>query len=703
MAYVLGIDIGGTFTDACAISDDGDVLAAKTPSTPPDYGVGVLNSVAELASLLGSSAEALLEDTAYICHGTTSTLNALVTGDVADVGLLTTKGHADSIVIMNIEGRYAGLDAEVVQDMLRTRKPEPLVASGRIREVVERIDYAGEAVVPLDELGVAQAVRDLAAEGVDAIAVSLLWSFRNPEHERRVREIVAAEAPELYVALSSEISPRIGEYGRSATTIMSTQVGPRLERYLLSLEGVLAERGFAGKLLVMQGSGGVVSANDASRHAIGTIGSVLTGGVVGATTLGEQLGHDNIIATDMGGTTFLVGLVQDGKPLTASRTVLGQHQINVPMVQIHTIGSGGGAIAWVDGGGNLRVGPRSAQAKPGPACYGAGGIEPTITDADVVLGLIDPESFLGGRMRLDVDIARASIQTHVAEPLKMSIEDAAAAIFAIANAQAADAVRQVVVNNGHDPRDFVLYSYGGAGPVHCAHYAAELGVAEVIVPLGPTASAFSAFGLAASDVIITVERSAPQNFPLAADEINVLFAQLETEAEDRVKGQGLVFDRIDMQREIDIRYSLQLAEVPTPVKSGKLTDDLADVLRDFEALYEQIYGPGTGFAGAGAQAITFRARAVGKLAAKPRLPELAAAAGGGSPPLKGERKVHLDITRGWETAQVYDYRALAAGQLLVGPALIEAPATTVVVPGDAVGRVDALGNLVITTTTGDQR
>lgn len=374
MAYVIGIDIGGTFTDAFAADEGGRVAAAKTPSTPPDFAEGFLAGVDELAANLGITPRELLSETDYIVHGTTSTLNALLTGDVARVGFLTTAGHADSIAIMNLEGRYAGMGADQIQDMVRTNKPAPLVPPQLIREVDERIDYKGAVLVELDEDGTRKAVRELVSEGAEAIAVSLLWSFRNPAHEQRVGMIVAQEAPDMYVALSSDVSPRIREYARSATTIMNTQVGPRLRSYLKPLEAELRSRGFAGSLLIMQGTGGCVAAADAPARAITTIGSVLTGGVVGCTRLADELGHKNVISTDMGGTTFLAGLIVDGAPLARTSTVLNQHQLNVPMVDVHTLGAGGGAIAWVDPGGNLNVGPRSAPHCPGerePPLYGA--------------------------------------------------------------------------------------------------------------------------------------------------------------------------------------------------------------------------------------------------------------------------------------------------------------------------------------------
>ncbi|WP_067461685.1 hydantoinase/oxoprolinase family protein [Actinomadura macra] len=700
MTYVIGVDIGGTFTDACVIAEEGTIAATKTLSTPPDYGAGVLTVLSDLAERMRLDVSDLLAEADYICHGTTAGLNALVTGNVPPVGFLTTRGHRDSIVVMNVAGRHAGLGPEAIQDVLHTHKPEPLVPRRLVREIDERVDRDGAVVVALDEDQVRRAVRELVALGVEAIAVSFLWSFANPAHERAARRILEEEAPGLYVGLSSDLNPRIREYPRSTTTIMSTQVGPVVRAYLDPLHARLRELGFLGQLLIMQGSGGTIGAQDAAAHAITTVGSVLTGGIVGCVTLGGQLGHRDIVSTDMGGTTFLVGMVVDGAPVTTTTAVINQHEVSVPMVEITTIGSGGGAVAWVDAGGNLKVGPRSAGARPGPACYAQGGTEPTITDADVVLGIIDPGYFLGGRKRLDIGLAREAIRTGVAEPLGLSVEDSAAAIFEIANSQTADVLRQVVLNNGHDPRDFVLYSYGGAGPVHCANYAAELGARQILVPLGPTAATFSAFGLCAADVVISAERSRPCNVPVPAAELNAVFAELEAEVTERMKDQDLAFSDITLSREVDARYLLQLAEVTTPVPPGTLGDeDVAAVVTDFERRYEKLFGEGTGFAAAGVQLITFRVYATGHLGRTPTIPTIPVAAG--PPPVKGRRRVCLSVRQGWADTAIYDYGALRAGHTITGPAVVEAPTTTVPVPAGMGATVDPLGNLVINLEDGD--
>ena len=312
MKYVLGIDVGGTFTDCVAADADGHIFSGKSPSTPPNFAEGVLASIEVVASHMNMDACDLLADTAYIAHGTTSTLNAVVTGAVAPTGFITTKGHRDSIFIMNLEGRYAGVGAEQIQAIKHTRKPAALVSKRRVKEAIERIDCEGSVVVALDEEAMRADIRELLDQGVESIAISLLWSFRNPVHEQRIRELIREVSPGTFVVLSSEVSPRIREYPRNVTTLMNAQVGPILRDYLAPLTAELTARGFEGPLLVMQGSGGTEAAKEAPRRAITTIGGVLTGGVTGARNLGKQLGHDNIISTDVGGTTFLVGMVVDG-------------------------------------------------------------------------------------------------------------------------------------------------------------------------------------------------------------------------------------------------------------------------------------------------------------------------------------------------------------------------------------------------------
>jgi N-methylhydantoinase A len=700
MKYVLGIDIGGTFTDAVSISSDGHIVSAKTPSTPPDYSHGVLAALDLLAAKVGMNRHDLLGCTEHIAHGTTASLNALVTGQVPPVGFITTRGHRDSIYIMNVEGRYLGLPAHDLQNVMTQTKPSGLVPRHLAHEVTERIDRAGDVLVSLDEAEARETVRACLKSGAIAIAVSLLWSFRNDAHERRLREIIAEEAPHLYVALSSEVSPRIREFARHATTIMSTQIGPGLKTYLTNLEAQLRADGLRGALLVMQSSGGAVTADEAPATAITTIGSVLTGGVVGALRLAGQLGHRNVIATDVGGTTFLVGLIVDGEPVRAAQTIINHAPVNVPTLRVEAIGSGGGAIAWIDAGGNLRVGPRSAQAVPGPACYGTGGKEPTVTDANLVLGILPERGLLDGRQPLSMALAREAIRQRVAEPLGLSVEEAAAAIYTVQNAQTGDLLRKVVVESGYDPRDFVVYAFGGAGPAHCAAYAREVGAREVIVPLGPVASAFSAYGLASSNVVVTRELSDPLTHPFDPARAEANFDRLEKDVGAAIARQGLTLAGVSMSREIDMRYGMQMGEVATPVAAGAVDASVLETAAaEFERRYARIYGEGAGFRDAGIHALTFRARGEGLLPVSARLPGIADADGtDAAAGLLERRPICLDGRRGYVATSVYDYTALRAGHRIAGPAIVQVPTTTVVVPDGMHGTVDAFGNLHIVVT-----
>jgi N-methylhydantoinase A len=702
MPYALGIDVGGTFTDAVASDGAGRIVSAKTPTTPPNREVGVMRAIEELATELGITVRDLLTQTDYIAHGTTASINALIQRSVADVGLITTKGHRDSIYIMNAEGRTLGRSSHEIQDTLRQRKPEPLIPKYRALEVTERIDYSGKVLVPLNEDEVRRVARDLVDQGVEAIAVSFLWSFKNADHERRVRELIHDIAPDMYVTLSSDVSPRIREFARTSTTIMNAQIGPRLRMYLTPLQKHLEDGGLKGPLLVMQSEGGTITADRAPEHAITTLGSVLSGGVIGGMRLAEQLGHRNVITTDVGGTTFLAGLVVDGEPVMAAGSIVNQFPINAATIQVHTIGSGGGALASVDAGGNLRLGPQSAEAVPGPACYGNGGTQPTNTDANLVLGILSERGLLGGRKPLRADLARTAIREHVADPLGLTVEQAAIAIYEVQNAQAGDLLRRAVVQSGFDPRDFVAYAFGGAGPAHCAGYCEDLGVQEVVVPLGPVASAFSAYGLAASDVVISAEFSNPSAFPIDHKVMESYYERIEVDLRRALDRQKVKFHEVTLHREIDLRYSMQVFELTTPVPTTTFTQDTGEeIIERFEQQYERINGSGAGYRAAGVEAITYRVRANASLGFPVLLPRIEQAAG--PDPIAAfleERDVCLDSQIGYQPTPVYDYARLRAGHEIAGPAIVDVPTTVVVIPPGVTGRVDHLGNLILTYQQG---
>ena len=486
MDYVVGVDIGGTFTDCVALTPDRRIVHAKTPSThATDPGEGVMAGVSELAEALGRPLSDFLGACGRVSHGTTIGTNLVVERKGARTGLLTTAGHEDALSMMRGGGRTAGLPFEQVFSVQRTAKPEPLVPRERIGAVFERVDRDGRVVAPLDEARARRTLGELlSTHRIEALAICLLWSFRNPAHERRLAEIARELAPDLFVSLSCEVSPQLGEYERAVATVINAYIGPASARYLRTTASRLSERGLAGPFLVMQANGGVIPVGAAERAPLITLDSGPAGGLAGVAKLAGAAGHGNVIATDMGGTSFDVGLVVAGRPVIAETCVLGQYTYRAPHLDVRSIACGGGSIAWVDPHtSSLRVGPHSAGSDPGPAAYGRGGREPTVTDADVVLGLVRADGFLDGRMPLDAAAARAAV-ARLGERLGLDVERTAAGILQVNNAAAANLIRQRTIQQGLDPRDFAIYAFGGAGPVHAFGFADELGVKTVVIPLG---------------------------------------------------------------------------------------------------------------------------------------------------------------------------------------------------------------------------
>jgi len=421
----LGIDIGGTFTDLVLMDEGGNISTAKAPTTPGELEKGVFDAVAVAAKAHGLGPEELLSQVTAFGHGTTQATNALIERTGATTGLITTRGFGDTLALQRLMGFTAGIPVEHLGRYSRRRYPDPIVPRRLVREVRERVDQAGRVLVPLDEDSVRSAVRELLEAHVQTCAVVLLWSFRNPAHEERVGAIIREMAPDAFVSLSCQVSPIIGEYERTATTVLNSYLAPKVANYLDRIESLLRDRGFSGKFNVLNSAGGVVPAREAARKPILLVASGPAGGVMGSLQLAQEIGHHNIITTDMGGTSFDVALVVDGKPLVSGTHEVGGYHLNTPVIDIRAIGAGGGSIARVQAG-LLRVGPDSAGAMPGPACYGRGGKLATVTDADLVLGILDPDNFLGGRMKLDFQGATAAIREQVAEPLGMSVEAAAA-------------------------------------------------------------------------------------------------------------------------------------------------------------------------------------------------------------------------------------------------------------------------------------
>jgi N-methylhydantoinase A len=672
--YRIGVDTGGTFTDTVIIDPAGRVGVGQALSTKADLSEGNLAAITEAAAHLGSTLTDALAGAELLAHATTVGINALLTGTGARVGLVTTAGFEATIPIAR-GNKVVGVDEARRTEAALWDKPPLLLPRRRIVGVHERIDTSGKVLVPLDEPDVRAALQRLAAESVEAVAIALLWSVVEPRHERRVAELAAEELPGVHITTSHEVAPRIGEYERSMTAVLNAYVAPLVSSYVERLRRRFAELGFRGRFVVTQTSGGVRDAARIVRVPVDTLNSGPVGGVCATLDLGRRLGHDNVVATDVGGTSFDVGLVADGRLQFARRPMIERYPLATPVVELTSIGTGGGSIAWIDATfGSLRVGPQSAGADPGPACYGRGGTRPTVTDAAVALGYL---SHLGGRLELDARAARAAIRIHVAETLGIDVEPAADDILRVANAQMADLVRRVTVQRGHDPADFALYAYGGAAPQYAGRYASDLGVAEVIVPA--LASVFSAYGAAATDLRSLAEiEIRPEPLESALQWLPATLADLES----RARGDIGAVDRADVsvERRVSLRFARQVHALPILLAGapGAPVDPGALVVA-FRAEYERLVGAGTAFASAGIEAVAVAVEVRAPVASTASLAGIQHAATGTASPI-GTRAAWFD--GGFAECAIYDGTSLPVGMRIAGPGFVELPTTTLVVyPG----------------------
>ena len=692
MTYVIAVDSGGTFTDTIVVDATGGVTAAKAVSTPDDFARGVLDSVTLAAERLGLTLEQLLAQATLFAHGTTVATNALLTRSGSTTGLITTRGHEDAIIIGRTIQKVAGRSEAEITHLARLDKADPIIPRPLIRGVRERVDYAGQVIIPLNEADVRGAVAGLVAAGCQAIAVSLLWSFMHPAHEQHIREIIHEQHPGLLVSLSHELAPVIKEYERTATTAINAYIGRATGRYLVALDERLKDKGYRPEPVIMQSSGGVAPIAEAQARAAALLNSGPAGGVIGAVALGQALGRQNLITTDVGGTSFDVGLVVDGEPQFSLTPVFAQYHTVLPSIDIASIGAGGGSIAWLEPVTNLlKVGPHSAGADPGPVCYGAGGAEPTVTDANVVLNRLNPHFFLGGRRQLDPELARQAITEKIAQPLGLSVEEAALGIVDILDAQMADLVRKVTIRRGYDPRDFVLLAFGGAGPLHVGAYAGDVGVKQIIIPAH--ASEFSAWGIAVSDLVYLRQTSDPMLAPFEPERLNRIYDELEGEVRQGLSAGGVEAAAMTMLRTIDMRYRGQIHEVRAPVPTKPLeAADLAQVQATFEAIYNRRYGEGAAYRQAGVEARTYQVRGLGHIS-KPAPTRQERGAADPAAALKETRQVYF--RGGYRDTPIYDREQLRAGHTITGPAIIEAVDTTVLVPPGQTLHLDESGHSIM--------
>jgi N-methylhydantoinase A len=697
--FFVASDIGGTFTDTVVLEETGEVRRYKSPTTPRNLVDGVLNTFALAAADHGMDRDAFVAAIRLFSHGTTVATNGLLERRGARTGLLITEGFGDTPTIMRGMKGF-GLEEATLKDWRGLTKQYSIVDPLLVREIPERVDYAGRVVRPLDEEATRTAVRELVADGVESIAICLLWCTEHPEHERRVAEIVAEEAPDVYVSTSSDILPRIGEYARMITTAVNVFLGPEVQRVTTSLESTLREAGLAHDPLLMQSNGGLASVGQAAVKPVSFLLSGPVGGVVGSRLVADAIGERNVVTADMGGTSFDVGLVVDGRPLLQPTTFMDNQPIAVPSVAVDTIGAGGGSIARVTNGA-LSVGPASAGAVPGPACYGGGGTEPTVTDADVVLGLVNPDTFLGGRKRLDRAAAEAAIREHVAEPLGLSVEDAAEGIKRIIDSRMADLIRQATIHRGHDPRNFVLVAFGGAGPVHAHAFDSGLGVKRVLIPI--TASVHSALGIVASELVVTHEVTHSFMTPAGstgasefvdAAAVNAVIEGVRTEAVSRLTSQGLEESDVVVDVFVDMRFRFQIHELTIELPAYPLAaQDLDDLVERFIETYELRFGEGSAFTAAGVELVNWRVVATGTSERPPFSP---AASGDASTvvPVRHDRVYFGE----WLEAAVHDESALRPGLSVDGPAVFELADTNIVVGPRQTASVDERGNVIIEST-----
>jgi N-methylhydantoinase A len=681
--YRVTVDTGGTFSDFVYLDEDtGEVTISKVPSTPDDPSRAILHGI---EMLLGKGVAAA--DIGYFCHGTTVGTNALLEGKGVKTGLLVTAGFRAIYPVGEQARPYGPAIFDVMFD-----KPAMLVPLSLTGEVRERVDFRGTVLRELDEAALRQTLRALAGEKIESIAVCLLFSFLHPQQEQRVAEIIREEMPECSISLSSDILPQIREYYRLSTTVMNAYLQPILAHYIAQLDRRLSDAGVTTRQkYIMQSNGGMSTFAAAARKAVTTVLSGPAGGVTAGAYACVMTGAQNLITFDMGGTSCDVALIRDGEPFVSGRGKIEGRDIAVPMMDINTVSAGGGTIAKVDRFGVLAVGPESAGAQPGPACYSRGGTVPTITDCNLVLGYLGEDNFLGGQMRLDGAKARKAIQDVVAGPLSMSVEDAAEGIVRIIDVKMEEAIKAISTMRGHDLRDFMLLAFGGAGPVHACRIARDLGMAGVIVPLYP--GVYSAIGLLMSDVKHDyVQSKMTALSEIAPADLNAMFERLAAQALADLRDDGFSSETIRIQRALDMRYAGQGYEITMDCAADAMTaDGLKELRLRFDAQHRSMFGhmapeeP--------VEIVSYRVRGIG-LVPPVEMPTFKRAGTTLADALRETRKVRFDGKT--VDCPVYQREKLDVGLTFSGPAVLDQfDCTTVIVPGQTV-RVDEWKNLIVT-------
>lgn len=685
MRYRLGIDVGGTFTDFLLVDEEGNSEVYKVLSTPPDPSMGTMNGLEEMAAEKGVKLADFLSQVGLIVHGTTITTNAVLTGTYARTGFITVKGFRDYL------NERRGMKRNLYTP--KESPPTPIVPRYLIRGVEGRLDCEGKEFIPLNEADIYEAIEVFKKEKVEAIAVSLFFSFLDPSHELRVKEIIEKEMPGVYVCLSHQVLPQVRIYERASTTVFNACVGPSLRAYITNLTEKLRENGFKGVLLLMQSNGGVMSPEVAMDFAVNTLLSGPAGGPRAGSFYAKIHNIADLITVDMGGTSFDSCLIRGGEPEITVENEVGEYRTAVPSLAIHTIGAGGGSIAWLDGG-ILKVGPQSAGAFPGPACYGLGGEEPTVSDADLMLGYLNADYFLGGKMEVYPDKAEKAVKEKIAQPLALDVVRAAYGIYTIVNTNMAQGVRVASIARGYDPRACLLVIAGGAGPVHACDIAKELDMQLMLVP--KVSSVFCASGMLMSDLrhdFVRVYYALMKEEHVDISLINSLLTEMKDEGLATLKKEGVPPDKMTVTYTADLKYEAQLneIEISLPLTNGAFTiDELSRLQQAFDDKHDALYGynlPGTSL-----EVVCFRVKAEG-LTEKPKFKELPYMGEDASPAAKGQRKIFYE--EGFITVPIYDGTRMGHGNRISGPAIIEEPTTTVFITPDFQLTCDKYGNYLV--------
>ena len=698
MAFKIGIDVGGTFTDFLLMGPTGRTAVHKELSTPADPSIAVMAGVAALAQGQTMAFDRFVRDIEIIVHGTTVTTNAVLTGTTARTGLLTTRGFRDALQMRR------GVREQMYDN--RYHPPAPIVPRHLRLPATERVDAEGAIVMPLAAADVESAVDRFIAEGIEAVAICFLHAHANGSNEQAAARLVRERLPRAYVSVSSEVLPQVRFYERTSTTVLNAGVGPILSRYLRNLTQKLEQAHYRGTLLIMQSNGGVAAPASVARLAAMTLLSGPAAAPAAGLACMSARRQTSFITVDMGGTSFDAALVRKGQPAITTSGTVNRYALALPSMEINTIGAGGGSIAWIDDGGLLHMGPQSAAADPGPACYGRGGVEPTCTDANLLLGYLAADYFAGGRIRLDAGAAERSIRERIAIPLRMDVVAAAHGMFHVINVNMASAIREISVQKGYDPREFPLICAGGAGPIHGACIAAELGIARIVVPR--ESSIFCASGMLRTDLkhdyVRSYARALPQSHAGPENgRIRLLLRAMQAEARSALKAEGIAAERQRLHISMDLRYLGQYHEVGVHVPDKAIATldriDWKAIRALFHQQHDRLYGYCLREEDTPVELLNLRLSAIG-VTDKPALKRQRRGSAGCAHALKGRRPAYRPDRGGFRNLPVYDGDRLGHGNRLAGPAIIESVNTTIVVPAGYLAGYDVLGNCILNARRG---